>query len=117
MKILLSDIISNSNNLIALQNVKFPLLVSYKISRLVDKLNPDVTTFSEKKNALIKEIGEFNEETQEYTIKDPEKVKLFTGQIEELLKMEIEVDFEKIKIADCGNVEIEPKLLLPFIFE
>lgn len=115
IKISLSEVVGNIDNLKALQEVTLPVKVSYKIKRLVNKLEPVLKAYGEKKDDLVREFGELQPDG-ESKVTDPEKLKLFADKLAELLSTEDEVDFEPIKVDDLGNVEIAPKLLVPFVF-
>ena len=116
IKVSLNEIVSSVDSLRALQEVKFPVKISYRIMRLVNKLDPILKSYNEKRDALIKELGEKNEEGN-FQVKDPEKLKLFAEKLSELLTTEEEIDFVKINVEDLGEVSVEPKLLVNFIFE
>jgi len=129
MKIKLLDIINNATPkknedgtlkedsiLAQLQEVKFPFKVSYRIKRLTDKLQPILTAFDANRNELIKEFGE-EQENKAFQVTDKEKLKLFYEKLNELLIIEEEVEFEKIKVEELGDVQISSKLLVDFIFE
>lgn len=116
MRIKLSDIISNSQNLQQLQDLKLPVKVSYRLKRLVDKLTPLLKSYNEERNEMIKELGEEDPKTKVFTVKK-ENEKEFYDKLEKLMEVEEEVDFKKIKIAELGAISIEPKLLLDFVFE
>lgn len=99
-----------------LQEIKFPVKVSYKIKRLVDKLEPILKAYEANRNELVKEFGE-EQENKSFQVTDPEKLKLFYEKINELLTTEEEIEFEKIKIDELGDVQIPSKLLLDFMFD
>ncbi len=118
MKISLKEIVNSTEQIKALLEVKLPVKISYKLSRLANKINPILETFNENRNKLIKEFGEEDPETKNYSVKDPEKLEQFTKKLLELLDVEEEIDwFEPIKIDDLGSIELEPKLLVSWIFE
>lgn len=116
MKIKLSQIVGNIENIKALQEIALPVKVSYKIKRLVDKLNPILKSYDEKRNDLIKEFGD-EQEDGNFAVKDPEKLKEFAEKLQELLDMEEEIDFEKINIDSLGDIKLEAKIIVDFIFE
>ncbi len=116
MKIKLSEIVNNIENIRALQEVKLPVKVSYRLKRLTDKLQSPLKTYDEKRNELVKEFGD-EQEDKTFAVKDPEKLKLFMMKFNDLVAIEEEVDFDKIKIDDLGDVKVEAKLLVDFIFE
>jgi hypothetical protein len=98
-----------------------PVKVSYRIKRLIDKLNPITKVYDEKRVELIKEYGDkvVDEKTGEENtqVKDPEKIKQFMEKVNELQSVEEEVEFDKIDIEELGDVKIAPKDLVAFLFK
>ncbi|MEI6532483.1 MAG: hypothetical protein WCO06_01445 [Candidatus Roizmanbacteria bacterium] len=118
MKVKLSQVVNSSEDIKKLLEVKLPVKVSYRLSRLVSKLQPYLTIYEAKRNELVKEFGEAPDKEGNVKVKDPEKLKQFMAKFSELLSEDIDIDFEKIKIDTLGDMSIEPKLLLiDFIFE
>ena len=124
MEIRLGDILGNVDNIQELQKVKLPVKVSYKIMRLANKLDPILKSFNESKDALVKEFGEpkkdgveINGEAQNYSVTDPTKLVQYVAKLGELLDTKESVEFTPIKVEDLGDVVLEAKLLVPFIFE
>ena len=127
MKIKLRDII-NATNAEAGQQSKFQILlskdllikVSYKINRLIGKLEPILKSYEDKRNELVKKYGEkIQKENSEptYSVTDPEKLKLFTEKWNELVEIEEDLDFEKINIADMGDITLKPTEVIDWMFE
>lgn len=129
-KVLLSDIISSvtprynedgsvkeESIVTQLQSISFPIKVSYRIKRIVDKLEPIIKAYNDKRNELIKEFGELQADKTTIKIVDPAKYNLFSEKLNELLTTEEEIDFEKISIEQVGDIDIPVKLLVNFIFE
>jgi hypothetical protein len=114
MKIALHEIVNSVEPIRELQKVDFPVKISYKIKRLVDKLNPILETYNTKKNDLIKEYG--TETDGKLGVTDPEKLPLFLEKHNELVTVEEEVDFEPIKIEELGDVKVAPEKLVSFMF-
>ena len=117
MEIRLGDIVGNVENIQELQKVKLPVKVSYKIMRLANKLDPILKSFNSSKDELIKEYGEKNENDDNFTVKDPVKLSEYVKKLGELLDTKEQVEFEPINVEDLGDVVLEAKLLVPFIFE
>ena len=65
---------------------------------------------------LVKEFGD-KQEDDTIKVTDPAKLTLFIEKHAELLSTEDEVEFEKIKIDDLGDIAVPTKLLVDFIFE
>lgn len=100
----------------ALLETKLPIKASYRVMRLLDKLQPELKIYENKRNELVKEFGE-EQENGEVRVVDPKKLEEFQKKIIELLDIEVDVDFEKLKLDELGDVIIAPKDLIPFIFE
>lgn len=116
MKIKLYDVINNTEQLKALQDVKFPVKVSYKINRLVSKLEPELKAFNETRSKLIMELGE-QQENGETKITNADKIIDFQNKIKELFDQEIEIDwFVPIKLEEVGDISIASKDLVDWIF-
>ena len=116
MQIKLNEIVGSAENIKALLEVKLPVKIAYRLSKLVNKLQPSLSIYEENRNKLIKEYGT-EQEDGNIAVKDPEKLKLFAVELGKLLEVEESVEFEKIKIEDLGEIEIAPNLLVNFLFE
>ena len=118
MKLKLSQIVDNEVSLSKLGEVKFPATkVSFKIARIVDKLAPDLKNYHKQRQELLEKYGKKEEkEGKIFYSFEADKAETFTKEIEDLLSLEIDVDFEPINITEIGDMEIEPKLLIPWVF-
>lgn len=117
MKLKLSQIVENEVSLSKLGEVKFPTKVSFKIARLVDKIAPDLKNYYKQKQELLEKYGKQEEkEGKVFYSFETDKAETFTKEIEDLLSLEIDVDFEPINITEIGDIEIEPKLLISWVF-
>lgn len=116
MKIKLSDIVNGVVSINALQEIKLPVKISYRLKRLVDRLTPILKNYDEQRNELIKKLGEKDEEKDTWNVKK-ENLTEFYAELQKVLEIEEDIEWEKIKIDELGDVKIEPKLLLDFIFE
>lgn len=117
IKVKLSEIVSHVGSIRALQEVKLPVKVSYKISRLASKLDPILESYNQKRNDLIKEYGE-EQEDKSLQVTDPEKLKEFSLKLKELFDIEESIDwFEPIKLSELGDIHVEPKNVVSWIFE
>jgi hypothetical protein len=113
MKVTLNQLVSSQQSLQNLVGMSLPISVSYKISKLINKSQPDLTIYEEKRVALVKEFGIEDPETKNTTVQ-PDKLEEFQAKIKELLEVETDInfadgkDFEKISIASLGNVQVTP---------
>jgi hypothetical protein len=112
----LKDIVNSIEAINALMALKLPVVSSYKLSVFVSKIQPELTAFNEKRSELVKEFGapkldDAGKETDQFTF-TTEKGKEFNDKQNELLEQDVNVEIPEIKIADLGNVEIEPNKLI-----
>lgn len=113
----LSEIVNSLEPLQNLLKVSLPIKVSYKLSKIAIKINPELDLFNEKKNELIKKYGK-EIEPDKWQV-DPENVEKYQEDMKTLLDMEVSLDFgdgknlEKIPISDFGEVNIPAQDLLP----
>lgn len=116
MKVKLRSIIDNLDNIKELQDVELPTKVSYRIKRLLDKLQPALDTYNKERIALIHKFGEEDPKTKEWKVKE-EKLQEFYSELQKLLDVEEEVEFNKVKEEELENIKIKTRLLVDFIFE
>lgn len=117
MKITLKQAVDSKVPVSKLSQVKLPIKIAYTISRVASRLKSFHSTFTERKFSLIKQYGEkTGKENLEYTVKT-DHLEVFGEEFKKLENEEVEVGFEKIKIADMGDIVLEPELLPEWLFE
>jgi hypothetical protein len=112
----LKQLIEGLESLGVLMGTKLPIVLSFKLSLFVKKINPEVEEYGKKRNELLKEYAEpikdkDGKETGQMKFKDEKAIKAFNEKIEELLKQDIKVDVPDIHINEFAGLEIEPKHL------
>lgn len=114
----IKDIVNSQNSLQKLLGVSLPVKVSYKLSKLVTKLQPELDLFNKEKDKLIEKYGEKDDKGVVSIKQDSPNMPKFAKEIDELAEMEVNIDFgdgksfEKISVADLGDVKIEAQDLL-----
>lgn len=116
MKLKLSEIVNNEKGIEALAAVELPIKISYNIKRLIRKIRPELDTYIEARNSLITELGEEDPKTKNITVK-PENSQEYARRLGELLDVEVEIDFEPIKISDLGDIKVSSNALVEWMFE
>ncbi len=104
---------------------KFPVMVSYKIAKLVSILNEQFKVIEEVRTGLIKKYGAQDERGQTLVKQEGENWTKFVGEFNELMSQEVEVKFDKVKLPEkvastcdkCSHnmdraFEIEPQVLI-----
>lgn len=113
----LKKIVDSAEAVVELLKVKFPIKISFALSKLATQLEPELKIYNDKRNEILKELGTPQEENSlSYNFTLENRLK-FNEELDKLTDIDIKVDFQKIKIADLGEIEIAPTLLVDWIFE
>jgi len=119
MKIL--TILNEQANLTKLLELKLPVKVAYRLNKLSNKFDTEIKFYNDKRNELVKELGEKKldaegKETEQIEVKKENLVEYYK-QINEMVEIETEVNYEPISISELGDMVIEPKLLSETFFK
>ena len=125
MKLTNGDIWGSQEPLRKLIEQKFPVMVSYKLAKLVKKLDEQFKVIEEVRTGLIKKYGETDDKGQIQVKPDGENFPKFAGEFNELMSQEVEMVIEKVKLPEkvastCDachhnmdkSFEIEPQTLI-----
>lgn len=116
----LQTIINSQESLKKLLEIKLPIKISYKISKIVNLCQPELAIFEEQRNSLIKKLGVSTnnpDNPNEIQVKN-ENLPEFQEDYNKLVDIDVDLgfgkgnDLEKIKIDDLGDIVVEPNLLL-----
>lgn len=112
----LKKLISGVDSLGVLMGMKLPIVLSYKLSLFVKKINPEVEEYGKKRDELLREYAdpikdEKGEKTNQMKFKGDKALKAFNEKVEALLDQDVKVDVPEIKIEEFQGLEIEPKYL------
>lgn len=87
---------------------KLPAKVAYRLSRIQSKINSEMRAYTDSRMKSIKELGKEDPVgSGVFQIKDPESIKKFQDQMDELDAVEVKIDREPIKLAELGDVMID----------
>lgn len=111
MKIKLKQIVDSEESLAVLLETKIPVKTAYWLNRFVQKIQPELKNFSERRMELFKEFGEEDKENNKWSIK-PENSEKFVEEITKVLDIEVDVEIDKFKIEDLGDAQIESKHII-----
>lgn len=114
----LSTLINSEGSLKKLLAVKLPVKIAYKLSKIVNLIQPELTIFQEQRDKLIKELGtEKDKDSGNFQV-TPENMPKFIEEIGKLTDIEVNLEFgagkavEPIKLADLGDIELEAQDLV-----
>lgn len=92
-----------------LAQTKFSPKTSYRIAKIMSKLESEFKLIEDQRVALVKELGAPNESTGQYEIKSPEALSKFNLQFNELLDQNsISFDYQPIPLGLLGETNEFP---------
>lgn len=116
MKIKLGEIVSQLENIRNLLENKLPVKVAYRLNKLSKKLDSELKSYNETKNAIVLELAKDLPDPTRITEENPVELAEYNKKHKELLEEEVEIDFEKIKVEELGEVVVSPNELVDWIF-
>lgn len=121
MKITIKDVVDTRITVGELLKQKLPIKIAYRISKLANKLASEYKFYEEKRLELVKEYGEKvkddeGNETDNIQVTKKNETK-FYEELNKIVDLEVEIDYDPISIEELGNIQIEPKLLNPILFK
>jgi len=105
MKITLAEIKSLEESLAKIFNKDVNIKIAYRLSSLLKKLNEEMKTLEETRIKLVKQYGEENEETHQFSVSE-EKAQDFYKEFNELMQVVIDIDFEPIQLKELGDIDM-----------
>lgn len=117
MEITLKEVIECQQALRGLLSIKLPIKISYRLTKLNNKLLAEYAVYEEQRISLVKKLGEqVDPKIDSWQVK-MENIPEYSAEIKKLQEEVVKIDFEKIKLEDLGPISIEPANLPEAIFE
>lgn len=120
IKTTLEEIVDTHDNFRSLLNMTLPTKVAYWVNKLFNHVTPKIEKFKEKQNELIKKYGEAlldeNKKITKYEVKDGENKEKYLKEIDDLVKVEIEIPFYPIPLRALEKLPIAPRMLVDYVF-
>ena len=126
MKLKLGELNIVLESLNKLIDKEIPIKTSYKLSKLTKKIIDEYSIYEENRMKLINKYAEkdvdnniiINKKDNSTTMIGENKIN-FNKEFTELINIEMELEFEKIKLDDLGEISISPRnlLYLNFLFD
>lgn len=110
MKLSNGDIFNARAPLQKLVSLPMPVRTGFLLTRLVGKLNIELTAIEKVRSTIIQKYGQPNGDGQIAVSPASPQFAQFVADIEELMSQEVSVDFEKPVLP--GSLEIEPSALM-----
>lgn len=102
MQVKLSEVYNSIEPLNKLSEMQLPLTVSYKLVKIVKKLNDEIESIEKMRQKLIKKHGK-EEENGAVTVPE-EKKQDFINEFTTLLNTKIKLDFEPISLQELKDL-------------
>ena len=119
-EIQLRDIVENAKFFAQLNQKPLRAKTAYKIATLIRELEPHLANYNDIYNSLLEKYGTLeDDEKKRYTFSLEQK-ELFDKEYVELLNEAIQINCNKINIADLDEIEIsasQMRQMMPFIEE
>lgn len=87
-------------------NSKLHVVTAFKINKLIKLINTKAEDYQEIRTKLCKELGEETEDKKGFTFPDEKNREKFSKEMDELDKLDIKLDFEKINFPN--SIELTP---------
>ena len=113
----LRQLVEGSESLGIIMQQKMPIVIGYKISVFIKKINPEIEEFGKSRNELLnkhadKVPDEKGKPANQMKFKDQKAVDEFNEELNIILDQDVTVEVPDINITEFGTMEIEPKHLI-----
>lgn len=108
------DIFNAAAPLKELSSVKFPVGVSFRLAQLINKVSEPYKSIDSTRVGLVNKYGSLDEQGRMRVNEDSPEYERFLSELNELLEMETELVFQKVKLPAEG-AEIEPSVLMALV--
>lgn len=109
MKLTLAEIRWMQRGLSTITQMSLPIRVSYRLSKLLNFCNEELTIVEKSREELVKKYGVENPDKPGELQVSPENEIKFREEFAQLLLEEVETDFVPIKIGEFGeDMKIAP---------
>lgn len=115
MTLKLKQLVDNVGALKDLSQTKLPIKISFRVSKLISQVQNELEIYEKQRVEIVKKLGEENPDGS-WQVK-VENMPEYNKEVETLGDVDVTIDFEKIKIDELGQIIIEPKNLVEFLFE
>lgn len=103
-KVTLSELVNMQGALRKLVVAELPAKLAYRLAKLLKILEPEFTSYEETRRKLVEKYGDKKEDGNIQV--PPEKLNDFFGEINEVLKEEVEITFFPFTVDELAKVEL-----------
>lgn len=114
MKLKLMQIINAKDSLVELSQKDLAVMASYRVAKILKKIDPEIAIYEDERIKLIRKYGEESEPGR-LQVKQ-ENIPEYVKELETLVQQEVDIDIQKVKISEIGNIDIKPAVLINLDF-
>ena len=124
IKVKISDLLNSTDVLQKLSKMDLKAKLAWQVSKLLKAADAEIQSFNETRMTLIKKYGQ-KDDSGELVTDDKGNCKITEGSVEEfsnelneLLNAEVELNVNKVKIDELGEITFTPSDMVqlePFI--
>ena len=103
MEFTIQEILGMKDVLTKIVQAEVPIRTAFRINRFAKSVQMELGTFDQTRMGLVQKYGEKEKDSQQISIKDPEKLKEFNSKIQKVLTEIISIDFKPIRFEELGN--------------
>lgn len=105
---MIQEVLSISSGLGKILQQDFPVLTSYKLSKIAKVLRDELVPFEETRKKLFEKYGEQDEKSNQLKIKD-DQIGNFQEEMNKVLTQEVELNIETIDVKELGtDIKLKP---------
>lgn len=102
----MQDIVNGGAALDSLMQNRFPVKLSYKLSRILVDVQRELKHFSDLRTKLIKQLGK-EVSADQWQVTD-ENIAIFNAEFQELMELPVKIWGDKFKVEELGEISITP---------
>ena len=110
VSVTLREIIQGNEPLQRMSLEKFPVMLSYKISRTLKALDGITESFSADRKLILDKYGKFDPKLKSYSY-EGENEKIVNEKLNAMLDKTVTVKIARVAINELANTQIEPRTL------
>ena len=114
IKLTVGELVNSTEVLQKLAGMELKAKLAFQVSRLLKSADKEIQVFNEARMNLVKKNGEKDENGELKTDEQgnckipPEFIETFSKELTELLTTEVEINANKLKIDEFGDLEFTP---------
>ena len=116
IKTTISEILNSQESLEKILAKELPAVSSFRLAKITEKINDELKVFNTVRQKLYEKYGDISEENPTEIKLKEEHIDSFTEEIDKVLKEEVSLDVNKLKIEDLDSVEITPLEIYPVMW-